>query len=237
MSWGATSRFRRYTPPNGCAMLDIEASPVAKPLLEAVDVPARRRHGAADRLPAVEFEVEPAAAHPIRSRRAPASPGRLEQGRGVPCSQSRPSTSTNAASCETEPGKGSTTGSPASIAAAAGSNPRRWPPGRARGDDASRCCFCAGLRRAEASAFVWQDIEPTAWTEQLRVPVRTSQRRTRPPTATTSSCWAGRPVRAGARGGGALVRRGATTAQIVARYASGVAVEDGAVARFFGSGG
>ena len=29
--------------------------------------PAQRRHGAADRLPAAEFEVEPAAAHPIRS--------------------------------------------------------------------------------------------------------------------------------------------------------------------------
>ena len=29
--------------------------------------PAQRRHGAADRLPAAELEVEPAAAHPIRS--------------------------------------------------------------------------------------------------------------------------------------------------------------------------
>ena len=48
-------------------MLDIEASPVAQPLLEAVVRPAQRRHGAADRLPAAELEVEPAAARPGRS--------------------------------------------------------------------------------------------------------------------------------------------------------------------------
>ena len=35
--------------------------------------------------------------------------------------------------------------------------------------------FCAGLRRAEASALVWEDIEATERPEQLRVRVRTSK--------------------------------------------------------------
>ena len=39
-------------------------------------------------------------------RRAPARPGRLEQGRGAPMPSSAPSTSTNAANCGTEPGEG-----------------------------------------------------------------------------------------------------------------------------------
>ena len=47
--------------------LDIEASPAAEPLLEGGRRPPQRRHGAADRLPAAELEVEAAAAHPIRS--------------------------------------------------------------------------------------------------------------------------------------------------------------------------
>ena len=41
-------------------------------------------------------------------QRAPARPGRLEQGRGAPYPQASPSTSTNAANCGTEPGRGST---------------------------------------------------------------------------------------------------------------------------------
>ncbi len=61
---GGYSRFRRYTP-QMLRTLDIEASPAAEPLLEAVD--ALRSDGTADRLPAAELEVEPAAAHPIRS--------------------------------------------------------------------------------------------------------------------------------------------------------------------------
>ena len=58
-------------------------------------------------------------------RHAPAHPGRLEQGRGAPCPQSAPSTSTNAENCETEPGRDSTTGSPASRF-----RPNSWPTSR-----------------------------------------------------------------------------------------------------------
>ena len=35
--------------------------------------------------------------------------------------------------------------------------------------------FCGGLRRAEASALVWADVEPTERDEQLRVRIRASK--------------------------------------------------------------
>ena len=63
---GGYSRFRRYTP-RMLRTLDIEASPVAKPLLEAVDVLRSDATARPTGFPAAEFEVEPAAAHPIRS--------------------------------------------------------------------------------------------------------------------------------------------------------------------------
>ena len=46
--------------------LDIEASPVARPLLEVVDILRNDATVRLDRLPAAELEVEPAAAHAIR---------------------------------------------------------------------------------------------------------------------------------------------------------------------------
>ena len=63
---GGYSRFRRYTP-RMLRTLDIEASPVSQAVAGSRRRPAQRRHGGADRLPAAEFEVEPAAAQPIRS--------------------------------------------------------------------------------------------------------------------------------------------------------------------------
>ena len=52
--FGGSSRFRRYTP-RMLRTLDIEASPVAQPLLEAVDVLRSDATARADRLPAAEF--------------------------------------------------------------------------------------------------------------------------------------------------------------------------------------
>ena len=152
--------------------------------------------------------------------------------------------------------------------------------------------FCGGLRRAEAAALVWADVEPTEHVDQLRIRVRASKAN---PTAEHDDFRllvgpfarvldelraAERPVvdtdrvvplspyrinerlqvlaeRAGLAGVSShsgrrglateLVRRGASTTavqmaggwrspQMVARYASGVAIEDGAVARLFGGG-
>ena len=59
---------------------------------------------------------------------ATAGPDPIEQGRGAPHPSSAPSTSINAASCGTEPGRGSTTGSPASTCW-----PRSWPLRRESG--------------------------------------------------------------------------------------------------------
>ena len=152
--------------------------------------------------------------------------------------------------------------------------------------------FCGGLRRAEAAALVWADVEPTERDGQLRVRVRSSKanpaaehedfrllvgpfaRALEELRAVVGPAGSARVIplspyrinerlqalaeRAGLAGVSShsgrrglateLVRRGASTTavqmaggwrspQMVARYASGVAVEDGAVARFFGSGG
>ena len=148
--------------------------------------------------------------------------------------------------------------------------------------------FCAGLRRSEIAALVWDDITPTARAGQLRVRVRASKGRREDlrllagPFArvvdqlctATSPAAADRVVplvphqvnrrlqvlaamlglkgvssHSGRRGlASELVRRGASTtavqlaggwrsAAMVARYASAVAVEDGAVARLFGGSG
>ena len=150
--------------------------------------------------------------------------------------------------------------------------------------------FCAGLRRSEAAAVCWQDIEPTARAGQLRVRVRRSKtnqtgervdhrllvggfsaaldalraarpaaeptdrviplsprqinRRLQAPAAVTG--LDGISAHSGRRGlATELVRRGASTTavqqaggwqspEMVNRYASAVAVEDGAVGRYFG---
>ena len=60
---GATARFRRYTP-RMLRTLDIEASPAAEPLLEAVDVLRSDGTARPTGFPAAEYEVEAAAAHP-----------------------------------------------------------------------------------------------------------------------------------------------------------------------------
>ena len=151
--------------------------------------------------------------------------------------------------------------------------------------------FCAGLRRSEAAAVCWQDIEPTARAGQLRVRVRrskTNQTGERVDhrllvggfSAALDALHAARPAaeptdrviplsprqinrrlqalaavagldgisaHSGRRGlATELVRRGASTTavqqaggwqspEMVNRYASAVAVEDGAVGRYFGS--
>ena len=152
--------------------------------------------------------------------------------------------------------------------------------------------FCAGLRRSEIAALVWDDITPTARAGQLRVRVRTSKAnaggrredlrllvgpfaravdrlRAETAAATTDRVVPLSPHRvnrrvqvlaaalglegvsshSGRRGlASELVRRGASTTAVqlaggwrspamVARYASAVAVEDGAVARLFGGNG
>ena len=149
--------------------------------------------------------------------------------------------------------------------------------------------FCAGLRRSEIAALVWDDITPTARAGQLRVRVRASKtnadgrredlrllagpfaRAVEALRTATSPDAAERVVplsphqvnrrlqvlaamlglegvssHSGRRGlASELVRRGASTtavqaaggwrsAAMVARYASAVEVEDGAVARLFG---
>ena len=56
------------------------------------------------------------------------------------------------------------------------SSPRRRPPaGRTSTPRVVALLFCAGRRRAEASALVWADIDPTERPEQLRVRVQTSK--------------------------------------------------------------
>ena len=152
--------------------------------------------------------------------------------------------------------------------------------------------FCAGLRRSEIAALIWDDITPTARDGQLRVRVRASKtnadgrredlrllagpfaRAVEDLRAAMSPAADDRVVplgphqvnrrvqvlaaalglegvssHSGRRGlASELVRRGASTtavqaaggwrsAAMVARYASAVAVEDGAVARLFGGSG
>lgn len=148
--------------------------------------------------------------------------------------------------------------------------------------------FCAGLRRSEAAAVCWQDIEPTARAGQLRVRrSKTNQTGERVDhrllvggfSAALDALHAARPAaeptdrviplsprqinrrlqalaavtgldgisaHSGRRGlATELVRRGASTTavqqaggwqspEMVNRYASAVAVEDGAVGRYFG---
>ena len=148
--------------------------------------------------------------------------------------------------------------------------------------------FCAGLRRSEAAAVCWQDIEPTARAGQLRVRrSKTNQTGERVDhrllvggfSAALDALHAARPAAeptdrviplsprqinrrlqalaavTGLDGISAhsgrrrlateLVRRGASTTavqqaggwqspEMVNRYASAVAVEDGAVGRYFG---